>query len=90
MTIEILSDLLFREMQDEYVVLDINGGEFFTADPVAIRLWELIQAHRDEAAVVAAMLAEYDVDEPRLQADLGAFLEQLTRHGIVRLHPPAP
>lgn len=90
MTIEILSDLLYREMADEYVVLDIHGGEFFTADPVAIRMWEHIQAHRDEHAVVAAMLAEYDVDEPRLRADLRVFLELLTRHGIVRLATPAP
>ena len=85
MKIEILSELLYRELEGEFVVLDINGGEFFSADSVAIRFWELIQTHQDEEAVIAAMLAEYDVDKRRLRADLAQFLDLLVRHEIVRL-----
>jgi hypothetical protein len=85
MAIEILSELLYRELGDEFVVLDVNGGEFFSADPVAIHLWELIQTHKDENSVIAAMQAEYDVDESRLRADLTKFLDLLIRHEIIRL-----
>jgi hypothetical protein len=46
-------------------------------------LWEHLQQETDEENLVAALLAEYDVDEPRAAAAVAGFVKKLEENGFL-------
>lgn len=77
------SETVFRELGGEGVLLDLASGIYFGLDETGARLWQLLQAHGSLRRVFDEMLAEYDVTPEQLQADLLAFVGDLTRRNLV-------
>lgn len=77
------SETVFRELGGEGVLLDLASGIYFGLDETGARLWQLLQAHGSLRRVFDEMLAEYDVAPEQLQADLLAFVGDLTRRNLV-------
>jgi Coenzyme PQQ synthesis protein D (PqqD) len=75
--------VVFQEVEGELVLLDLEGDTYYSLDPVGARCWVLLGEHDDMDGVVAAMLEEFDVDEPRLRADLEVLLGELRAAGLV-------
>ena len=79
--------MLFQEVEGETVLLDQREERYFVLDDVGTRVWQLLTEHRDEDAVVARMLAEFEVDEARLRADIAELMAQLHAAGLVVSQP---
>jgi PqqD family protein of HPr-rel-A system len=62
-------------------------GDSFAASPLAADILALLRAGEPEAAIVASLLARYDVPETQLRRDLADFLTQL--HSFQLLEPAA-
>lgn len=75
--------VLFERVAGEYVLLDLNSGEYFGLDGVGTRIFELIQSHPNLEAVLEVMLQEYDVDENRLRGELEEFVALLVSKGFL-------
>lgn len=71
-----------REFQGEVVLLDLDGGAYFGLDPVAAAVFRSLEETGSVDAAVAAVCAEFDVDEARARADVGVFVERLVAKGI--------
>lgn len=82
-------DVLFQEIEGETVLLDPNAEHYYALDDVGTRFWQLLNEHGDVDVAVAAMLGEFDVDEPTLRSDLDALLARLREAGLVTPVPPA-
>lgn len=83
-------DALFRELNGEAVILQLDSGTYFGLDEVGTRIWQLIEEHGAFGKVLEAMLAEYDVDRMRCEADLSDLLDQLREKQLIRvLHEEA-
>ncbi|MGI4759281.1 MAG: HPr-rel-A system PqqD family peptide chaperone [Janthinobacterium lividum] len=52
-------------------------GDSFAASPLAAEILALLRAGEPEAAIVASLLARYEVPEAQLRRDLDDFLGQL-------------
>jgi hypothetical protein len=76
--------VLFRELQGEAVLLEIESGVYFGLNEIGSRIWNLLVAHGDLERVLTDLLDEYDVSEKRLRADLEAFLAILVERQLVR------
>lgn len=83
MPIHIPSDIAFRDIAGEAVVLNLSTGIYFGLDAVGTRIWHLLAEHGSSEPVVSALLAEYDVEEERLRRDIEALLHQLLDKGLV-------
>lgn len=59
-----------------------NNGLFFLTE-VGSFLWDLLPEAESEEALLAAVLAEYDVDEETAKADIRRFLDKLTAMEII-------
>lgn len=55
--------------------LDLNL--MITLNETGAFLWEKLQSQTTEAALVASLLAEYDVDEPTAVASVTGFVQKL-------------
>ena len=82
-TVRIPEDVVFRELDGEAVLLNLESGIYFGLDPVGTRIWQLVEEHRALRRVLEALLAEYEASAAVLEADLVRFVEQLRGKGLL-------
>lgn len=74
------------EVGDETVILSMVDGTYFGLDPVAARIWVLLQERRTVAAIRDILLDEYEgVDDARCTAELVALLERLRAWKLIEV-----
>lgn len=78
---------LLHTISGQRVVLP-SGGELdlnvmITLNETGAFLWELLQSETDEAALVNALLGEYDVDEETAAKCVAVFVENLRSHDFL-------
>jgi len=83
MRFRIPDNVVFRNLAGESVLLNLSTSTYFGLDAVGTRLWHLITEQSSIASVIETLLAEYDVDEPRLQKDVEALIDQLLAKGLL-------
>ena len=76
-------DVLFRELDDEGVLLDLETEQYYTLDDIGVRMWQLLHENKDMEVVVATLLEEYDVDEATLRQDLAELIARLSEAGLI-------
>ena len=76
--------VVFRDVEGETVILDMNNGTYFGLDPVGTRMWQLLIEHARLDAVVTALLAEFEVDPGTLRADLLDLVTALESKQLLR------
>lgn len=81
------TDVLFRELGGEAVLLDLKSQRYFGLDEIGTRIWQLLEQHRRTDAVLRAMLEEYDVEAAQLREELEGFVRELADAGLIELAP---
>ncbi|MFL6196776.1 MAG: PqqD family protein [Thermoanaerobaculia bacterium] len=59
------------------VLLDLDGGEYYSLDEVSARVWELCDGQHAVGGIVEAISAEYDASAETIYEDVLAFLEEM-------------
>jgi hypothetical protein len=72
-------------LANEVVVLHLEDGVYYGLNPVASRVWELVQQPRTVEEVRNTLLSEYEIEEPACTRDLLALLDQLMRWKLVEV-----
>ena len=81
-------EVIFRELDGEAVVLNLDTGIYFGLDEVGTRIWQLLVEHRTLGPVWQALTDEFDTTPERLQQDLLAFVEELRGKGLITVGQP--
>ena len=84
-TIQVCDDVVFRELDGEAVILNLDTGIYFGLNEAGTRMWSLLQQEESLQRVFEALRAEYDVASEVLQADLLRLVEQMQEKGLIRL-----
>jgi hypothetical protein len=69
----------------ETVILGMTAGRYYGLDAVGARIWQLLQTPTAVADVKRAIVAEYEVDPARCEADLYVLLERMLHAGLVEV-----
>lgn len=77
-------NIVFTELDNTIVMMDVDEGHYYELDPIAARIWELIEDGSTVGKVCDALVEQYDVDPQACQQDTLEFLELATERGIVR------
>jgi len=75
--------VVFRELDAEAVLLDLESGVYFGLDAVGTRVWTLLLEHGTPEQVCARMLEEYDVSPEILREDVLRLVGELAGKGLV-------
>jgi hypothetical protein len=75
--------VVFRELDGEAVLLNLESGVYFGLDPVGTRVWALLLELGAPSAVCAHMIAEYDVAREVLERDVLHLVGELVRQNLV-------
>lgn len=81
----IAPDVIFRLLDGEAVLLNLNTGNYFGLDAVGTRAWELILEHHSLERVHSLLLDEYDVDADRLAQDLLTLVQEFCAKGLIQI-----
>jgi hypothetical protein len=81
--VTIHQDAVFRELDGEAVILQLEAGMYYGLDPVGTRLWQLIEAHGQLRPVLDAALQEFDVASDVLERDLIELVSGLAEKHLV-------
>jgi len=76
-------EVIFRELDGEAVVLNLDTGVYFGLDAVGTRIWRLIEERKPLRLVLETLNDEYEASPDRLQSDLLAFVERLNGKGLL-------
>ena len=82
-TVAFSPDVLFRELDGEGVLLDLETEQYYTLDEIGARMWQLLHECKRVELVIAPLLDEYDVDETTLRQDLAELIARLSKDGLI-------
>ncbi|MBV1918785.1 MAG: PqqD family protein [Sphingomonadaceae bacterium] len=76
---------MFSETQidDEFVVMVLDSGEFLSLSGTAGSIWSLIDGTRGRDAILAALAEEYAVPSSGIERDVDEFLATLADARLV-------
>jgi len=77
------ADVLVRELRGESVLLDLASERYFGLDEVGTGMWRALTASASVEEALRVLLEEYDVRPGQLREDIAAFVETLSRAGLV-------
>jgi hypothetical protein len=83
--VQIPDNVLFRDLQGELVVLEVNRGFYFGLDAIGTRIWHLLREQPSLQHVLAILVEEYEVAEAQAAEDLLALVRQLQEHGLLEI-----
>jgi hypothetical protein len=75
--------VMFRELEGESVLLNIETETYFGLDDVGTRMWRQLTESASIQLAYDALLSEYDVTPETLKKDLGSLLEELFENGLI-------
>lgn len=82
--LEIPEHVLFRDLEGEVVLLNLETGCYFSLDEVGTRIWTLVEEGKNLLAIKETLHAEYSVEEADLERDLLELVAELKERGLVR------
>jgi len=81
--LRVSSDVVFRDLDGEVVILNLASGKYFGLDPVGTRIWQLIEEHRRLEDVLRHLVGEYDAPPDALERDLMTLASELVQLGLL-------
>ncbi len=79
--------LLFNNIGDEVVMMDIEQGSYYGLEKVAARVWALTAEPVSVGSLCDRLTTEYQVTPDTCRREVGVFLEELLGRGIVNVVP---
>ena len=77
--------MVFREMAQEMVLLNLQTGRYHGIDAIGARFFEVMRSGDPLSNVVGVLAAEYKQPLDRMQQDLAKFCEQMSDYGLIEL-----
>ncbi len=69
---------------DTTVLLDVNGGMYYTLNEVGGRIWELIGVGEATVVIVERLWAEYEVPLEQVVGDTAAMIDRLLAAKLIQ------
>jgi hypothetical protein len=71
-------------LSDELVMMDIDAGKYFSLNPVATRIWDLLENPLDTNELCSILQNEYDIDAGQCKKDVEDYLVEMVKAGLVK------
>lgn len=76
-------DVLSAPIDEQLLIMSVEHGLYFSFNPVAARIWELLEAPMTEEALVQQLIAEYDVEIQACRQQVVQFLDELKKRNLL-------
>ena len=70
-------------LHDEMVMMDLEQGKYFSLNPVATRIWDLLERELTVAELCALLKEEYEVESRQCFDEVSEHLSEMARLGLI-------
>lgn len=81
-TVAVSEDAVFRELDGESVVLNLESGMYFGLDAVGTTVWRAIEPKGTLRQALERVLAEFDAEQAAAESDLLELAARLIDKGL--------
>jgi hypothetical protein len=82
--VEIGDAVLYQELQDEVVLLNMTNQRYYGLNDVGAHMWKSLLESGDTAAAAESLRGSYAVEESVIRADLDGFVRSLLAAGLLK------
>jgi len=75
--------VLVQRAADQWILLDVENGQYYALDEVSGRIWELCDGSHSVAAMVEEICQDYDAPSEDVEQDVLAFLGEMAEEKLV-------
>ncbi|MBI5539772.1 MAG: PqqD family protein [Bacteroidia bacterium] len=76
-------ELLSSRMDNEIVMMHPESGKYFALNPVAARIWELMETEHSIIELVDKLQREFDVDSETCKNEVTVFIENVLEKKLI-------
>lgn len=77
------TDLAWREVEGEVVVVDVRTSTYLSANDSGARLWARLSEGTTRDELVAELVESFGIDAETAGADIDKFVQQLRDNGLL-------
>lgn len=77
------SKTISGRLHDELVMMDIDQGKYFSLNPVATRIWELLEKPLTVDDLCMILIDEYEVEMDKCILEVEGYLSEMVRLGLI-------
>jgi hypothetical protein len=81
--VKISDNVLFQQINNECVLLDMDSEQYFGLNDVGARIWQILSEDGDTEKALSQLLAEYEADEITLRSDMVNLLTELGNEKLI-------
>ena len=85
-SVSVPADVLFREVDGEAVLLNLDSENYLGLDEVGTRMWAVLTTSDSVQAAYETLLSEYDVAPDVLHRDMDKLVQELVAYGLLELN----
>lgn len=85
MKVKINEEVLFQNLEDGAVLLNINTEQYFGLDEVGTSIWNSLNETDSVEATYQKLLDEYEVEPEQLNKDLHDLINKLAEHQLLSI-----
>jgi len=78
-------EILYQDIEDELIILNIKEENYLGLDKVGTNLWNILLNSSSIKHAYDQMLEEYEVEPEILKNDLNNFINELEKNGLVTI-----
>jgi len=78
-------EILFQDIEDELIILNINDENYLGLDQVGTRIWNVLLNCITTKDAYDQLLQEYEVEPTTLKKELNNFINELLKNNLVKL-----
>ncbi len=82
------ASVLSREILDEAVLLDPEGGLYFGVNPTGSLLWSAMAEPVTLEELARLLVTRFGISDEQAWGDVSRFIGELERHGLVEVLAP--
>jgi hypothetical protein len=79
------SKTISGRLHDELVMMDIDQGKYFSLNPVATRIWDLLEKPLDLDELCEVLIDEYDVEPEQCRLEVEEHIAEMVRSRLILL-----
>ena len=80
------SKTISGRLHDELVMMDLEQGKYFSLNPVATRIWDLLEQPVTVEELCGLLMDEYDVEMAQCHGEVSEHLNEMVRMGLVMMN----
>jgi hypothetical protein len=81
------NETISGRLNDELVMMDIEQGKYFSLNPVATRIWDLLEKPLSLEELCSLLMEEYEVDITQCMTELQEHVGEMEKLGLINVIP---